>query len=434
MAYQEVTHEGWFSRLGKSFGGIVTGIILIAAATFLLYWNEGRTVKTGGAIGEAQMNTVQMKDISKVAPSFDGKLVHATGRADTKDMLRDPVFGVGKVAVKLDRNVEYYQWRESSRTEKRTKVGGGEETVTTYTYQKVWTGSPIDSNNFKDPDYIGINEVLAGFQDEQWVAPTVSFGAYMLPGFLKNGIGGAQPLQVELTDQQKQEIAKTISVSRRYLRMPGAVAPGALGEAADAAAQAISGAVFDDNKREIRREAYVHAQSNVVYIGADPNSPHVGDVRVTFTETPPADVSIVAKIVGSTFDQFTASNGYKFSRLDMGTVNPETMFQDAKTENTVMAWILRVVGIILVMAGIRMVLAPLSVLADVIPILGTIVGAGTGIVAFLLGLAWSLLVIAIAWIRFRPLLAGGLIAAVVGLLALLYIKGRKNRKMEGTIA
>ncbi len=44
MAYQEVTHEGWFSRLGKSFGGIVTGIILIAAATFLLYWNEGRTV------------------------------------------------------------------------------------------------------------------------------------------------------------------------------------------------------------------------------------------------------------------------------------------------------------------------------------------------------------------------------------------------------
>ena len=216
--------------------------------------------------------------------------------------------------------------------------------------------------------------------------------------------------------------------------MPGAVAPGALGEAADAAAQAISGAVFDDNKREIRREAYVHAQSNVVYIGADPNSPHVGDVRVTFTETPPADVSIVAKIVGSTFDQFTASNGYKFSRLDMGTVNPETMFQDAKTENTVMAWILRVVGIILVMAGIRMVLAPLSVLADVIPILGTIVGAGTGIVAFLLGLAWSLLVIAIAWIRFRPLLAGGLIAAVVGLLALLYIKGRKNRKMEGTIA
>jgi hypothetical protein len=68
MAYQEVTHEGWFSRLGKSFGGIVTGIILIAAATFLLYWNEGRTVKTGGAIGEAQMNTVQMKDISKGGP------------------------------------------------------------------------------------------------------------------------------------------------------------------------------------------------------------------------------------------------------------------------------------------------------------------------------------------------------------------------------
>jgi hypothetical protein len=133
MAYQEVTHESWFSRLGKSFSGIVTGIILIIAATVLLYWNEGRTVKTGGAIGEAQMQTVQMGDISKVDPSFNGKVIYATGRADTKDMLQDPVFGVGKVAIKLDRDVEYYQWKENSRTEKRKKLCGGEETVTTYT-------------------------------------------------------------------------------------------------------------------------------------------------------------------------------------------------------------------------------------------------------------------------------------------------------------
>ena len=430
MAYQEVTHEGWFSRLGKSFGGIVTGIILIAAATFLLYWNEGRTVKTGGAIGEAQMNTVQMKDISKVAPSFDGKLVHATGRADTKDMLRDPVFGVGKVAVKLDRNVEYYQWRESSRTEKRKKVGGGEETVTTYTYQKVWTGSPIDSNNFKDPDYIGINEVLARIQDEQWVAPTVSFGAYTLPGFLKNGISGAQPLQVVLQDQNRQEIAKLISLSRRYLRQPGAVRPGAIGVVADTVARSVSGAVLGENDVDVA--TYVHSQGNVVYIGADANSPHVGDVRVTFTQTPPADVSIVAKVVGSTFDQFTASNGYTFSRLNMGTVSAETMFEGAKTENTVMAWILRVVGTFLVIAGLRMILAPLSVLADVVPLFGTIVGAGAGIVAFLLGLAWSLVVIAIAWIRFRPLLAGGLLAVVAALLALLYKRSRASKKLEVT--
>ena len=430
MASQEVTHTGWFSRIGKSFGGMVTGLVLIVAATGLLYWNEGRTVKTGGAIGEAQMQTVQMGDISKVDPSFNGKVIYATGRADTKDMLQDPVFGVGKIAVKLDRDVEYYQWRENSRSEKRKKLGGGEETVTTYTYEKVWTSSPIDSNSFKDPDYIGINEVLARIQDEQWVAPTVSFGAYTLPGFLKNGISGAQPLQVVLQDQNRQEIAKLISLSRRYLRQPGAVRPGAIGVVADTVARSVSGAVLGENDVDVA--TYVHSQGNVVYIGADANSPHVGDVRVTFTQTPPADVSIVAKVVGSTFDQFTASNGYTFSRLNMGTVSAETMFEGAKTENTVMAWILRVVGTFLVIAGLRMILAPLSVLADVVPLFGTILGAGAGIVAFLLGLAWSLVVIAIAWIRFRPLLAGGLLAVVAALLALLYKRSRARKKLEVT--
>lgn len=125
MAYQEVTHESWFSRLGKSFRGIVTGIILIGAASFLLYWNEGRTVKTGDAIGEARAAAVELKDITKVDPSFEGRVIHATGRAETQDRLQDPAFGVEFVAVKLERKVEYYQWRENSRTEKRKKLGGG---------------------------------------------------------------------------------------------------------------------------------------------------------------------------------------------------------------------------------------------------------------------------------------------------------------------
>ncbi len=65
-------------------------------------------------------------------------------------------------------------------------------------------------------------------------------------------------------------------------------------------------------------------------------------------------------------------------------------------------------------------------IADVIPILGTIVDAGVGVVAFLIGLAWSLVVIAVAWVRFRPMVAGGLIAAALVLVVLSYMKGRKS--------
>ncbi|MGI6783049.1 MAG: TMEM43 family protein [Aminivibrio sp.] len=396
MAYQKVTHTSWFSRIGRSFGGVLTGLILIVLASWLLYWNEGRTVKTGGAIGEAQMLTVRMKDISKVDSSFDGKLVHASGRAETEKILQDLSFGVEKQAIKLARKVEYYQWVESSRSETRKKLGGGEETVTTYTYDLKWSNRPVDSSVFEDPLYRNRNTVLTTVEDDSIVASEVTFGAYTLPSFLVNGIGGARALPVELSAEKKEEIAKLLGE----------------GKGAD----------------------FVHSRDNTIYLGGNPNSPRVGDLRVSFTETPPADISIVARVIGSTFEQFVASNGYTFSRIDMGTVSPETMFEDAKTANTVMAWALRAVGTILVIAGLSLVFAPLSVIADFIPLLGTIVGAGTGLVAFLLGLAWSLLLIAIAWIRFRPLLAGGLIAAVVAILALLYMKGRGKKAAGGSAA
>ena len=396
MAYQKVTHTSWFSRIGRSFGGVLTGLILIVLASWLLYWNEGRTVKTGGAIGEAQMLTVRMKDISKVDSSFDGKLVHASGRAETEKILQDLSFGVEKQAIKLARKVEYYQWVESSRSETRKKLGGGEETVTTYTYDLKWSNRPVDSSVFEDPLYRNRNTVLTTVEDDSIVASEVTFGAYTLPSFLVNGIGGARALPVELSAEKKEEIAKLLGE----------------GKGAD----------------------FVHSRDNTIYLGGNPNSPRVGDLRVSFTETPPADISIVARVIGSTFEQFVASNGYTFSRIDMGTVSPETMFEDAKTANTVMAWALRAVGTILVIAGLSLVFSPLSVIADFIPLLGTIVGAGTGLVAFLLGLAWSLLLIAIAWIRFRPLLAGGLIAAVVAILALLYMKGRGKKAAGGSAA
>ena len=135
-SYTEVTSTSWFSRLGDSFKGIGTGFLLIIAATALLWWNEGRTVRTGDAIVEAQLATEPMPAITKVDSAFEGKMVYATGRAVTKDELTDPVFGVKVNAIKLRRKVEYYQWVEHRRSEKRQKLGGGEETVTTYTYSR----------------------------------------------------------------------------------------------------------------------------------------------------------------------------------------------------------------------------------------------------------------------------------------------------------
>jgi hypothetical protein len=67
---------------------------------------------------------------------------------------------------------------------------------------------------------------------------------------------------------------------------------------------------------------------------------------------------------------------------------------------------------------------PLSVLADVLPIAGSIVGVGVGIFAFVASLALSLITIAIAWIFYRPMLGIPLLVVGIALLLLLRRKGK----------
>ena len=156
-------------------------------------------------------------------------------------------------------------------------------------------------------------------------------------------------------------------------------------------------------------------------------APRIGDVRVTFTAVYPADISIIAKFNGNTFEKVYTSNGKTVSRLNMGVVSSEQMFGKAHRSNSTWTWILRVVGTFLVIGGLKSIVAPLSVLASVIPLLGTIVGAGTGLVCSLLGFAWSLIIISIAWLRFRPLIGGAMIGVAVLLIAALYFKGRAKK-------
>ncbi|MGE9984951.1 TMEM43 family protein [Desulfovibrio sp. SGI.169] len=406
--YTEVTNTSWFSRLGNSFGGIGAGIVLIALATFLLYWNEGRAVRTGDAIAEAQMQTVELPGVGALDPSYDGKLVHATGRAVTEDSLTDSMFGITAKAIRLRRKVEYYQWVESSKQETRKKLGGGEETVTTYSYQMKWVGQPVDSQSFKRVEgHENMTRIQA--ENEDQYAANVTFGAYRLPDFLIRSISGEKAITPNLNDDQRSEIQKAF-----FSRAP---IPDTVNEAPESGVEKVTRGP----------NSMVHNQGNFLYIGRRPNSPQVGDVRISFFEVPPAEVSIIAKISGDTFAPFRASNGERFYKLGMGAQEQAVMFDDAKSSNSIMTWILRIAGILLCVAGIRMIVAPLQVIADVIPLLGSIVGAGAGLVAMLLGCAWSFVVIAIAWIRFRPLLGACLLGAAVALICFLFVRGRRRK-------
>jgi hypothetical protein len=110
------------------------------------------------------------------------------------------------------------------------------------------------------------------------------------------------------------------------------------------------------------------------------------------------------------------------------------MFADAQTANTLVTWIIRVVGLIFLWVGFALVMAPLGALAAVIPPLGQMVGFGAGLVALVLAVLVGAGTIAIAWFWYRPLLALGIIAAGVAIAFLLGRMGRARAKMAASAA
>ncbi len=144
----------------------------------------------------------------------------------------------------------------------------------------------------------------------------------------------------------------------------------------------------------------------------------MGDVRVKFKLVKPGDVSIVSRQMGDTFEPYQTKAGGTIELLENGVFSADTMFKSAQKSNRVLTWILRFVGFLLMFIGLNMIFKPLSVIADVVPFIGSIVGVGTGIIAFLISLVFSLLTIAIAWIFYRPILGVSLLVVVVVLIVL----------------
>ena len=397
MAYTETTTTSYGQRLAGSAKGMIGGLLVFIIGTGLLWWNEGRTVRTAKAIGDAASHVESVADVSKVDASLNGKLIHASAFADTKDTLTDDMFGVRERAIRIDRKVEYYQWVENAQTREREKIGGGKETTTTYTYEKKWVDKPVNSAEFKDPQYQSANKVLAEVEERNEMAQHVTFGAYTLPESFVASISGSEPVEVRMTEQQTFAWNEQL-----HALMP----------------------TVDETT------SLIHTSANTAYLGISPNSPQIGDVRITFTKVVPTDISLIAKVNGSTFEAYKAKNGQKFTRIEMGKVSADEMLGHAKSENNTWTWVLRVLGIMLVVGGLKAMFGLLLMLFKVLPFLGSIVGAGVGLVCWVFGVAWSFIIIAIAWLVFRPIIGISLLAVSIAGIVFLKKQAAKRKAAQ----
>ncbi len=365
-SFTEVTQQSWFSRLGGAFKGIVAGLILFFVAFPLLFWNEGRAVKRYKTLKEGGGVVVSVS-ADRVEQANNGQLIHVMGKASTEEKLKDPVFNFSVKAIKLARSVEMYQWSESASSETKKKLGGSTETVTTYSYEKIWSKSAIQSSSFKKPAGHR-NPGTIPYQSTEQVAEQVQLGGFQLSASLIHSMHNYKPLP--MTD------ARVLPAS-------------------------------------LRDKAQIHDTG--IYIGSNPASPQIGDVRIRFQVVQPTQVSIIAKQVGNTFEPYRSKVGGTIELLQVGSHSADGMIQQAQESNKIMTWILRAVGFFIMGIGLSLIFKPLSVMADVLPILGNILEAGTGFIAFLLAGVLSLITVAIAWFVYRPIIAVVLLVVAGGL-------------------
>jgi len=66
--------------------------------------------------------------------------------------------------------------------------------------------------------------------------------------------------------------------------------------------------------------------------------------------------------------------------------------------------------------GFGLILAPLRAIANVVPFIANIVGGGISVIAFALGVPLGLIVIALAWVVYRPLIGIALLVVAGGII------------------
>jgi hypothetical protein len=180
-----------------------------------------------------------------------------------------------------------------------------------------------------------------------------------------------------------------------------------------------------ENKKDLE---YVHLAGNILYYGRVPGSPEVGDVRVTFEKVVPAKVTVMAVVDGDSFKPFKAKNGKRFQTLVMGKKSGDEIIEAEKEANSALLWILRIVGILMVIGGLKGIFGFIETILKVVPFIAGIFGWGVGIVCTVIGVVWSLIVIAIAWLFYRPLLGISLLVLAGFLIWVFAFKGKDKLK------
>ena len=247
------------------------------------------------------------------APRNEGKLVHVVGQATASEAIADSDLNLnfpGQVTVQ--RTVEMYQWREKKESHSQDNAGGSQTTTTTYTYEHVWSEDAINSSDFKHAD--GHENPDMPFRSSRMSASDAKLGGYTLDADTLGDIDPPQSLTPDAPDGWQKSGDKLVK--------------------------------------------------------GDPSAPKVGDVRVSYHGLPTGStISVLAAQSSDGFAKFTTPNGYQIHLASAGNHSASEMIAQQRATESLITWILRGVGLLVMWIGFSMLLGPLSTMAAIIPFL-----------------------------------------------------------------
>ncbi|XP_026534097.1 transmembrane protein 43 [Notechis scutatus] len=377
---------GFLERLSETSGGMLVGLAIFALSFYILFTNEGRTLKTASSLAEGLSLVVPLDNIQIVSHENDKKLVHLSGILRTSKPLYDPSYGLSIRAVKLKRQVEMYQWVEYEDS-KEYEENGEVKKETRYSYNTEWKSEVVNSRNFdreighKNPSAMAVESFTA-------VASDVQVGTF----FLSRGL-------IEKINNFKQ-----MSLSK----------------------------LEDPHADVIRSGDYFFHSEN-------PRRPEVGDLRVSFfyaglseafsRTALPDMVTIVARQQEDHLVPYQTKSGDVLNILYPGELTAEEVFHKEHESNSMKTWGLRAAGWLSMFLGISLMTRIIYTLVDWFPVVRDLVNIGLKAFAFCLATSLSLLTISVGWFFYRPFwaLLTALLAVVPILIARSWVPPKKQQ-------
>lgn len=300
------------------------------------------------------------------------QLVHIISYLFSSDTLTDKTFNISiPYAIKLRRVVEMYQWNEYEIQD--------EEGRKSYAYTKVWSEQKLYCSGFHHNPYMPL-------QGETLVAKEITFG---------NEFTLSPSLIAKINRYEHLNITEDMQMS---------------------------------NKLYNRK---LHINQGNYYLGNNPNSPQIGDLRIKFEVIYSEEIiSVIAKRVGSQLSayqtkHFKSYNAVKedgyIELLEHGIVDANRMLLNEKIANILNKLPARISGFFIIFIGIYMAFVALGRLERFLPFASNLVKWSRNWISLaVVAIAISFISIAFFWLDYMPILAIILIA--IAMIFLVFLK------------